>query len=359
MMLCSGGRFVVKFGGSSLRDSFEEALSFVSRLWDENEVVVVVSALKGVTDMLEGISRGNGSVQSVEELHLEFAKRKGVSPSVLSPILEELRGINTLNLSREAFRDHVLSLGEMLSGIIFTEALRRRGIPAVLFEPWEILMTDGRFGNAEIDLRASRKTVKPVEEALEEGLVPVVPGFVGGYSGFRTTLGRNGSDYTASALGSLLGASGVIIMSDVEGIYTADPRKVLGARLIPFVSSGEAYVAARLGMKVLHPKAAEVAGPIHLGRTRDWHIGTVVGDESSGMPIVTYRVEGSDGIVSVVGVDSLGSFPFERHEEKGIPWVSIRVPLSRLGSALNAIHWEVVGRRIMFSRTLSTVQVVT
>ena len=360
-MLCSGGRFVVKFGGSSVRDHFDSAVSFTSRLWDGNDVIVVVSALKGVTDSLLDIAGGRGSVEEVERIHSEFAERNGIDPLVISPFVEELEGALTSRSSfpsGEAFRDYLLSLGEMLSGALFTEALRRRGIPAVLFEPWKLLKTDGRFGKARIDLSRSRRAVHPLEEALDEGFVPVVPGFVGGHDDFRTTLGRGGSDYTASALGNLTGARGVFIMSDVDGIYTADPRRVMAAKLIPFVSTQEASLAAKLGMKALHPGAVEAAEgiPLYLGRTRDWHIGTVVGEESSGMPIVTHRIEREEALISVVGVDSVRGFPFEGHEEDGIPWVSIRVPRLRVGSALNAVHWEVVGSRLVLSSTLSVVR---
>ena len=361
-MLCSGGRFVVKFGGSSVRDNLWEGVSFTSRLWDGNDVIVVVSALRGVTDKLEEVALGKGNPEEIERLHIEFAEGNGIEPGILSPFIRELE--ETLVSrdsfpSEEAFRDHLLSIGEMLSGALFAEALRRRGVPASLFEPWEVLRTDGRFGDARIDLRGSKKTVRLLEEALDEGIVPVVPGFVGGYNGFRTTLGRGGSDYTASALGTLTGAKGVFIMSDVDGIYTADPRRVMAAKLIPFVSAGEASLAAKLGMKALHPRAVEVAGgiPLYLGRTRDWHIGTLVGDESSGMPIVTHRIEGEEGIISVVGVDSVSGFPYESHEENGIPWVSIRVPRLRVGSTLNAVHWEVVGRRVAISSSLSSVRI--
>ncbi|MCD6372464.1 MAG: aspartate kinase [Thermococcus sp.] len=360
-MLCSGGRFVVKFGGSSVRDYFEEAVSFASRLWDGNEIIVVVSALKRVTDSLLSIAEGRGSIEKIERLHVEFAEKNGIDPSILSPFLRELRGALASRdsfPSEEAFRDHVLSVGEMMSGALFAAALRNKGIPAVLFEPWKILRTDGRFGNARIDLPKSRNAAGLIDEALDEAFIPVVPGFIGGYDGFRTTLGRGGSDYTASAVATLTGAKGVFIMSDVDGIYTADPRRVTSAKLIPFVSSEEASIAAKLGMKALHPRAVEAAEgvPLYLGRTRDWHIGTVVGEESSGMPIVTHRVEGEEGIISVVGVESVREFPFESHEENGIPWVSIRVPRLRVGSALNTIHWEVVGSRVSISSTLSVVR---
>ncbi len=361
-MICSWGRFVVKFGGSSVRDNFAEAVSFVQRLWDGNDVAVVVSALKGTTDALLEVALGHISGYELLELHRAAAVRGGIDPSVLSPVFKELKEVFPLRESfpsTEAFIDHVLSFGELLSGILFVEALRRRGIPSVLFEPWNVIKTDGRFGNAEIDFSESAKAVGDVRDALEDGVVPVIPGFVGGFGEFRTTLGRGGSDYTASALGGLLDATGVFIMSDVDGIYTADPRRVILAKLIPSVSRKEASLAAKLGMKALHPKAVDASGgkPIYLGRTRDWHIGTLVGEKSSGMPIVTHRIEGERGIVSVVGVDSLPGFDFEYGEENGVPWVSVTVPRLRVGSTLNSIHWEVVGNRLVPPGTLSSVRV--
>lgn len=357
-MLYSGGRLVVKFGGTSVRDDFREAVTFVSRLWDENEVAVVVSAIKGVTDALIKFSCTGEGFEWIEKVHRDFAKKYRIPFEVFIGPLRELK-----KLSREdfpsfgAYRDHVLSYGEWLSGLAFAEALRREGIQAELFEPWEIIETDGNFGNARVDITKTSQNLKVVEEALERGRVTVIPGFVGSYNGLRTTLGREGSDYTAAVLGKGLNAKAVLIMSSVDGIYTADPRRVVSARLIPFVSYDELYVASKAGMKAIHHGAIDVVRgiPIIFGRTRDWSIGTIAGYESSSLPILVHKVNGEEAVITAVGVSEIPGFETESGSERGIPWARIEVSTSRLGSTLNRLHLLLVGGRVNLPRTLSIV----
>ncbi|WP_054839889.1 hypothetical protein [Thermococcus sp. JCM 11816] len=171
-MLYSGGRLVVKFGGTSVRDDFREAVTFVSRLWDENEVALVVSAIKGVTDALLKFSRTGEGFEWIEKVHRDFAKKYGIPFETLAAPLRELKKLSREDFppSFEAYRDHVLSYGEWLSGgLAFAEALRREGIQVELFEPWEILETDGNFGNARVDIAKTSRNLKVVEEALERG----------------------------------------------------------------------------------------------------------------------------------------------------------------------------------------------
>ncbi|QDA30846.1 aspartate kinase [Thermococcus indicus] len=336
---------VVKFGGSSVRFELPSAVELTERLWDAGDVVVVVSALKGVTDALLGLARGEERLDRLVGLHREHAERHGVEPSVLSPIFGELEGVLAGREKfpcGEAFTDRVLSFGELLSARIFAEALKRRGLSARIVEPWELLVTDGNFGDASVDLKVSAGNVSLVEEVLDAGEIPVVPGFVGGFNGMVTTLGRGGSDYTASVLGRLLGWR-VLIVSHVDGIYTADPHRVVSARLIPFVSRGEALVASRLGMKALHEKAVSAGAEILLAGIRNWNVGTVVGERSSGIPVVVHRVDGESAVISVVGVDSVPGWDARVRWEGGVPYVSLRVPRARLGSYLVRIHDAVTG----------------
>lgn len=120
---------MVKFGGTSVRDDFREAVTFVSRLWDENEVALVVSAIKGVTDALLKFSRTGGEgFEWIEKVHRDFAKKYGIPFETLAAPLRELKKLSREDFpSFEAYRDHVLSYGgEWLSGgLAFAEALRR------------------------------------------------------------------------------------------------------------------------------------------------------------------------------------------------------------------------------------------
>lgn len=358
-MLYSGGRLVVKFGGTSVRDDFGEAVTFVSRLWDENEVAVVVSAIKGVTDALLKFSSTGEGFEWIEKVHRDFAKKYGIPFETLAAPLRELKKLSREDFpSFEAYRDHVLSYGEWLSGLAFAEALRREGIQVELFEPWEIIETDGNFGNARVDITKTSQNLKVVEEALERGRVTVIPGFVGSYNGLRTTLGREGSDYTAAVLGKGLNAKAVLIMSSVDGIYTADPRRVVSARLIPFVSYDELYVASKARMKAIHHGAIDVVRgiPIIFGRTRNWSIGTIGGYESSSLPILVHKVNGEEAVITAVGVAEVPGFDGENGSELGIPLVRLTVPSARLGSTLNLIHFRLIADRISPPRALSIIR---
>jgi aspartate kinase len=153
--------------------------------------------------------------------------------------------------------DLIMSCGEMISGIILSNQLCARGIPACFLTGEQSgLVTDGKHGNAHV------LYVKPkrILQCLEAGLVPVVAGFQGmGENGELTTLGRGGSDTTASVLGVALNAEYIDIFTDVEGIMTADPRIVEDARLINDITYNEICQMAREGAKVVHPRAIEIA----------------------------------------------------------------------------------------------------
>lgn len=325
-----------------MRHDFKEAINFTSRLWDIGEVVVVVSALEGVTDGLLKVLSGEATLQDIMSLHFNFARENRLPPSIFNESFRELKKAikNKDNFSSEkAFRDYILSFGEWLAGIAFVETLRRKGIPAELFKPWEVIATNGKFGDADIELKTTKKLLSPVENATSEGEIAVIPGFVGGFNGLRVTLGRNGSDYTATALGTLL-RSDVLIMSNVDGIYTADPHKVIRAKLIPHVDKDELYVASTAGMKAIFSKAVEVAKTqLFFGRTSDWKFGTVTG-EPSPFPIITYRVEGERSIVTIVGTHDVPT-NVENAEYgscRGIPYVRIEIPKLRLGKTLNELN---------------------
>ncbi|HIP75377.1 MAG TPA: aspartate kinase [Thermococcus paralvinellae] len=336
-------RVVVKFGGSSVRDSFGKALELVEKLHDGNEVVVVLSALKGVTDSLLHLanSKDERIIQKIAEKHERVIEKLGLDSEYVENLLLELRQILRKEKSfpnKKAFIDHVLSFGERLSVELFTEALRNQGIESIPVDAFHVIRTDNTFGNANVDFRETAKRVKALEDLLKEGKVPVVTGFLGGYKSFRTTLGRGGSDYTASILGSLLNAKTVLIMSDVEGIYTADPRVVRKAKLIPFVSYEEALIASKLGMKALHErtiKPVKDRTPIIIGRTSDWKLGTLVSNIKSRVPIITYKIiDENFARIGVVGIDKVDG----KVCNKGKNWVCFLVRREELENSLNALH---------------------
>jgi len=267
---------VVKFGGTSVGDAaaIGRAAEIV-RGRMPGRPLVVVSAMAGVTNALIGIaeqaSRGHlvGAVQAVEALrerHLAAAAALVPDESAAAEVSADLSAsFDELARHAEALSvfgyltprtlDAITAQGELLSAPLVVAAFRARGVPAELLDPRQLLVTDDRFGRAEPQAdeiaEAARERVLP---HLREGRVPVTGGFVGATrQGVTTTLGRGGSDYSASLLGAALQADAIEIWTDVDGMLTADPRVVPGARLIERIRFDEASELASFGAKVLHP----------------------------------------------------------------------------------------------------------
>jgi aspartate kinase len=278
---------IIKFGGTSVGGGaeFVRAARIAAEAAEKRPVAVVVSAMGGTTDTLLGYARmSSGWVRqtleqetheaSVAELrrvlaerHL-LAAREAVEPGRLPEVegrivdlLGELEAvIEAPSENLKARRDEIAVYGERLSAEILAGAISNQAVPASAVEA-DPIVTDGNFGEAEVDVGSTREHAsRYVAPLLERGLVAVVPGYVGSSpGGLPTTLGRGGSDLSATVLGRALGSSEVWIMSDVDGVLDADPRLVPGASLMPRLSYREAGVFAGLGAKVLHPRTMEPA----------------------------------------------------------------------------------------------------
>ncbi|CAB49950.1 aspartate kinase [Pyrococcus abyssi] len=336
---------VVKFGGSSVRYAFEEALELVKYLSERIPIVVVVSALKGVTDELIRFANGDkGALPRIERIHEEFLNYHGLNTKISISFRKDM--------PPEALRDEIISLGERISAKIFAEGLELLGIKSKVVDPLEFLIAKGEFGDAYINIQESKRRAGKLIRLIKSGVIPVIPGFYGNLNGFRVTFGRGGSDYSATALARILDSRCVLIMSDVEGIFTADPKLVPSARLIPYLSYEEIKVAAKLGMKALHWKAVDpVVGdiPIIFGKTKDWKFGTIVLNARSNFPIIVHRVREDFAEIFVVGRNiSLPGFLVEEERED---FVKIVVAREDLPEAIREIHREVVEREEKNLRT--------
>ena len=273
-------RIIMKFGGTSVRgDGFRRIHSIVSRYLPENQVVVVVSAIKGLTDELIDAAhrarRGDEKeisefldklVDSYMELvevnvgreHLNEAY--GIASKLRRDLERVLYGIMYLGELTPRSLDYVAGYGETFSAKIGAFILGKLGLEAIGLTGKEAgIVTDDNFGDARVLLNVTRYNARrALEPLLEAGKVPVVGGFTGAtQDGVVTTLGRGGSDYTATALGAALDADQVWLWSDVDGIMTADPRIVPDAKTIPELSYREAAELAVFGAKALHPRALE------------------------------------------------------------------------------------------------------
>jgi bifunctional aspartokinase / homoserine dehydrogenase 1 len=268
---------VMKFGGTSVGDAscIRRAAEIVKAEAAGRPVVVVVSAMSGVTNWLIDAARRAETgdedslpalVESLRQQHAaaadellkDHSRRKSVA-SAHATVLEELtrllRGTALLRELTPRILDTISGIGERLSAPLVAAAIAELGLPSAAVSATEVIVTDGHHGRAEPLMSPTRQRAEArLRPMLNAGEVPVVTGFIAATgTGVQTTLGRGGSDYSATILGAALGAGETIIWTDVDGVKTADPRLVPAARTLPEISYNEAAELAYFGAKVLHP----------------------------------------------------------------------------------------------------------
>ncbi|MFW5775812.1 MAG: lysine-sensitive aspartokinase 3 [Spirochaetota bacterium] len=261
---------VMKFGGSSVRNAeMIRRVIEIARGRLDQAPLLVSSAMGKTTDTLLLIAANAEAgdreaafalVEKLEHHHTKTAAELVSDPALqeaVGKLFGELRSLTQgIYLIRECSprsRDAVLSFGERLSTLVITAAARSHGVDAELLDARTLIQTDAEFGGAAPDLvattRMTRERVRPRPDHLF-----VTQGFIGSTpDGVTTTLGRGGSDYTATILGAALDAESVEIWTDVDGIMTSDPRVIEGARTIPHISYDEAAELAYFGARVVHP----------------------------------------------------------------------------------------------------------
>ena len=288
----------LKFGGTSVgnADAIAQTASVISQTKvSDPRVVVVTSAMSGVTDMLVHSARAAAAGQrqpyldareALFEKHMAAARQLLASAEELREyeqyIEEQVRffarlcsSIHVLGELTPRGLDVVSGLGERMSAPLLAAALRTRGESAAWVDATEIIVTDDHFGEAAPLLVPTCARVQSrLIPMLDSGITPIVTGFIGATeNGIPTTLGRGGSDFSAAILGSCLDADEVQIWTDVNGILTADPRIVPEARTLRQLSYNEAAELAYFGAKVVHPKtmlpAVERNIPIRILNTFD------------------------------------------------------------------------------------------
>jgi aspartokinase/homoserine dehydrogenase 1 len=326
---------VWKFGGASLADA--PALQKAAALIAEHAgpVVVVASAFGGITDLLlEGAHQSaQGKGEAAARVAAELLRRhRQVVRAVVPPgrprreLLSEIdaaareyrelcHAVGVLGHLEDRASDRLISRGERLSAACLAAAIAAARRKASFTDAADIIATDQQHGGAAADLnttiRQARRVLQPL---LARGIVPVVPGFIGrAPDGSVTTLGRGGSDLSATLLARALGASEVILWKDVPGILTADPRLVPDARLIPQLHHREAGELAHYGAKVLHSRSLiPIAGTRIVLRVRSFLDPAARGTEVSGRrsateyPVKAIAIVPRQAIVTVAGKGMVG-----------------------------------------------------
>lgn len=261
---------VMKFGGSSVADADRiRHVASIIKAYKDEKPVVVLSAMGDTTDhLLEAADiavNGDVDISGVEKLHRETAEKLGIKIEAIDELLEELTqlltGISMLKELTKRTRDYLVSFGERMSVRMMAAYLNKEGLAAKFYDAWDAGITsDSNFMSAEL----LEDVWQDIPEKLNDykyGVskeIPIVTGFIAkDVKGNITTLGRGGSDLTATMIGSAMQADEIQTWKDVDGILTADPRVVKNAHTVPEVTYEEAAELAYFGAQVLHPRSMQ------------------------------------------------------------------------------------------------------
>jgi aspartokinase/homoserine dehydrogenase 1 len=271
-----------KFGGTSLLGAQRmlHAAGLVRPVAQASQVVVIVSAMKGVTDRLLAIAqaladrknqRAHGEAEAVLHFHHDVLRDLPLDVDDRDRVAYELDSLGRDLLHEVPVQGHVAatpelldrlaSFGERFSARLFAAALELSGVPAVPVSSSEFVLTCETFQDAKPHLEQTKRRGRGVlSPLLEAGIVPVVTGFIGATPDGRiTTLGRNSSDFSGAIIAHVVDADELVIWTDVDGIYTANPHESAEARLLHDLSYDEAHALAASGAKVLHPHVLPLA----------------------------------------------------------------------------------------------------
>jgi len=360
---------VIKFGGTSVasREAVSAIVKITKRLLKKRPVVVL-SAVRGVTEMLLALSKCRkrevlGRISALRNMHKKLAADIFHSEETESEIMEYV-DVQLARAEKIALRgrftpekiDELVSFGEIMSSRIIFYALKVHGLDSKQVISTEIITTDNAFMRAEFLPEETEKNAKKVLAPLiRRGIVPVITGFLGRTKDCRTTtLGRGGSDYSASIIGHSLNSKEIQIWTDVNGIFTADPRVVKNARIISNISYREASEMAAFGARVLHPRtirpAVERNIPVRVLNTFNTRAkGTLVSPRSTGAGLKSIAFKKNVVLVNIYSDAMLFSRGFlarvfeiyARHQISvdlvSVSEVSVSVTLDDVGHLRDAI----------------------
>lgn len=333
------GMTVLKFGGSSVADAacIDRVADIVIEAHDKGPVGVVVSALKGTTDSLlnaaecaqQGDSRYTEQIEALEERHYKVLEtlHSGESADgirmVVHDMFQELKNIlHGVDLVRECTdrtADLVAGFGELLSIRILESVLLRRGKRTRIIDPRHCIITDQRHRNARVIRPLTYERLQ--EQIGTDDVLYLIPGFIAATAdGITTTLGRNGSDYTASLVAAAVHARELQIWTDVDGVLSADPRYVPDAFLLPELTFAEAAELSYFGAEVLHPSTMVpvVEQDIPVGIRNTWN------PSASGTRITAHARTGEQ-IAGIASIDNVAIINVEGSGMVGIPGIAARL----------------------------------
>ena len=369
-------RLVMKFGGTSVADAgcMRRCARLVKDRAGKDRVAVVVSALDGVTeellDLADAAGAGNqaaikGHLDELKRRHAEAAKALGdeaITQALLDQLDRLVLGISTVGELTPRSRDAVVSFGERMSLLLFRRALENEGVKTRTFTGQEAgLVTDETFGEAEPLLELSLYQMnETLKSPLDAGEVPVVTGFIAATQhGVTTTIGRGGSDYTATLVGAAIKADEVWIWSDVDGLMSADPRIVPQARLLERIRSAEAVEMGLFGAKSMHPRALEPATerkiPVRMKNTfKPDGPGTLITDEGPPSTEVVRSVlmVKDAGLLTATGARLMGEPGMAARLCKALGDAGINIKVIILSVSEGGISFGVSGPQVEQARAI-------
>ncbi|MCD6121295.1 MAG: aspartate kinase [Spirochaetales bacterium] len=330
---------VEKFGGSSLADSerIKNISSIILNSSKKDKTAAILSAMKGVTDSLiraaqtaeKGDSEYTEDIENIREKHLK-AVRSLFAPKNQTAVITRLQlmfneledilhGVELVRECSKRTMDLIMSFGERMSCILVTGYLNTIGCSAEFIDARNYIKTDNRYGSAVVDFAKSYALIKNIGSLKA---VPIITGFIASTeNGITTTLGRNGSDYTASIFGAALEAECIEIWTDVDGVMSADPRFVRNAFVIPELSYQEAMELSYFGAEVLHPytmiPAIEKGIPIRIKNS--------LNPSNPGTLILNKLISHPYPITGIASIDSIALLNIEGGGMIGIPGIAARI----------------------------------
>ena len=388
-------RLVLKYGGTSISSAtdIQAIANYVNLLSKHNEIVIVCSAISGTTDDLIEISQSikKENKNKAEQLalkiinrHKQLAKQTIKKSTIRKKLLEKLdtdfqelvaliEGMVLLGEVTPRSMDYLISFGERLSIKLISFAINDIGKKSISLTGKEVgIVTDSNFGESKPLMDTTRLRVsKTIDLQFSKKTIPVIGGFAGAdQHGHVTTFGRGGSDYTATIIGSCIKADEIWLMSDIDGLMTADPKIVKNAKLLKEVSYIEAIEMALFGAKQIHPRTFEplLTKKIPMKIRNSFNVkneGTSVTDSPSVSTKNTVKCVSSirhNGLIdirggSMVGTPGTAAKIFATLAKSGInvmmisqnpseSSITIVVKNTDLDKAVNALEMELLGKII-------------
>ena len=344
---------VLKFGGSSVAnaENINKIAAILQNRMEKDKLIVVVSALGGITDSLinsvqlasKGDEQYKIALQQIEYRHLEMVKQLipvAHQSRVLSMVkqhcneIEDIcNGVFLLQELTPRVRDRIMSYGELLSSQIISARFRYAGFENKWVDARKIITTDSHYEHAIVDFKLTDQKITDYFSAAE-GSFFVVPGFIASdKNGITTTLGRGGSDYTASIIAAAVDAESLEIWTDVSGMMTADPRLVANAKIIPHVLYREAMELSHFGAKVIYPPTIQ---PVMLKNIPVW-VKSTFAPAHHGTLIENTSIKNGGSVRGISSISKIALLSLEGSGMAGIPGFSKRLFETLANEQINVI----------------------